>query len=135
MVKINISNPKTGKTYKFETDISKFLGKKIGDKIDGLIINENLKGYELKITGGSDNAGFPMNPSVHGVGRKKILMKEGVGYRPKHWERYHSVKRKKTVHGNTIDDLIVQINCVVVKEGEKKLEELFEQKNSEGDKQ
>lgn len=131
MVKINVADPKTGKTYKFERDIEPFIGKKIGDEINGVLIDDNLNGYVLKITGGSDNAGFPMNPSVHGIGRKQILMKEGVGYRPRHRERYHSIKRKKTVHGNTIDELIVQINCVVVKEGDKKLEDLFNKEENQ----
>ncbi len=135
MVKINVSDPKTGKTYKFEKNIDEFIGKKIGDKISGIMIDERLKDYVLKITGGSDNAGFPMNPSVHGIGRKQILMKEGVGYKPRHKERYHCIKRKKTVHGNVIDDMIVQINCVVVKEGTTKLEDLFrkEENNTNGE--
>ena len=135
MAKINVSDPKTGKTYKFERDISNFIGKRIGDEVNGILVDDRLSGYVLKIRGGSDNAGFPMNPSVHGPGRKQIIMKEGVGYRPRHKERYHTIKRKKTVHGNTVDDLIVQLNLVVIKEGDKKLEEMFkkeENENSEG---
>jgi small subunit ribosomal protein S6e len=138
VIKVNISDPETGKTYKLElNELGFLLGKKIGYEFDGSLLKEELKGYKLKIKGGSDNAGFPMHPGVHGVGRKQLLLSDGPGYRPRHHERYHGIRRKKTVHGNTIDDLIVQVNCVVMEKGEKPLEEIFkkEENKEEGDAQ
>ena len=137
LVKVNISDPETGKTYKVELNsIDPLLGKRIGDEFNGELINPELVGYVLKIKGGSDFAGFPMHPGVHGPGRKQLLLKEGPGYRPRHHERYHGIRRKKTVHGNTIDEDIVQVNCVVIKKGEKNLEEIFKKEESqEGDAQ
>jgi len=137
VIKVNISDPDTGKTYKVElSELGFLLGKRIGYEFDGSLLLEDLRGYKLKIKGGSDNAGFPMHPGVHGVGRKQVLLKEGPGYRPRHKERYHGIRRKKTVHGNVIDDLIVQVNCVIIKKGEKAIEEIFkkeENKQEEGD--
>ncbi len=137
VIKVNISDPETGKTYKVElNELGFFLGKKIGDEFNGELLNGELKGYVLKIKGGSDFAGFPMHPGVHGTGRRQVLLKNGPGYRPTHNERYHGIRRKKTVHGNTIDEDIVQINCVVVKKGEKSLEDIFKKENGgEGDAQ
>ncbi len=132
VIKVNLSDPKTGKTYKVElSELGFFLGKRIGEEFNGELLKEELKGYVFKIKGGSDFAGFPMHPGVHGTGRRQILLRDGPGYRPRHHERYHGILRKKTVHGNTIDNDIVQINCVVVKEGEKPLEEIFKKENNE----
>ena len=54
--KINIAEK--GKTFKVEVDTEALIGKKIGDKIDGKDIKNELEGYELEITGSSDKAGF-----------------------------------------------------------------------------
>ncbi len=127
-VKFVINDPTTGKSYQKEVEQSKIenlFGLKIGDEFDGGIIN--LPGYKLKITGGSDKDGFPMKKGVEGTGRKRLLLSGGVGYRPKE----KGVKRRKTVRGDVIADDIVQINCVVVKEGKQKLEEILGKKEEE----
>ena len=65
--KIVISDPKKGKSLQRELkdDAAKGLvGKKIGDTFKGELID--LPGYEFKITGGSDKAGFPMRWDVIG---------------------------------------------------------------------
>jgi len=85
-----------------------FIGLKIGDYVDGSIIG--LKGVKLKITGGSDNSGFPMRPDIPGGVKKRVLLSEPPGFHPeKKGER-----RRKTVRGNTITPDIVQINTVIV---------------------
>ncbi len=121
-VKFVISDPKTGKTYQKEVEQKKIIGLmslRIGDEFDAGVID--LPGYRLKITGGSDKDGFPMKKGVAGTGRKRLLLSGGVGYNPKE----KGVKRRKTVRGQVLSEDIVQVNCVVVREGKKKLEELL----------
>ena len=121
-VKFVISDPKTGKTYQKEVEQKKIIGLmslRIGDEFDAGVID--LPGYRLKITGGSDKDGFPMKKGVAGTSRKRLLLSGGVGYNPKE----KGIKRRKTVRGQVLSEDIVQVNCVVVKEGKKKLEELL----------
>lgn len=107
-------------TYQIETEETKqFNGLIIGDEFDGDIID--LPGYKLKITGGSDKNGFTMKSDVTGTRRVKSLLTGGVGYNPKQ----RGIKRRKTVRGNTIAEDIVQINTIVVKEGNKSLFDLL----------
>ncbi len=116
---------RSGKTYKVELPKEKevlFIGKRIGDEIDGGEIG--LAGYTLLITGGSDKSGFPMRKGVHGTAKEKLLLSGGVGYNPKR----KGEKRRKTVRGEVVSDEIVQLNLKVVKEGPTKLEELLGKK-------
>ncbi|MFN3910052.1 MAG: 30S ribosomal protein S6e [Candidatus Anstonellaceae archaeon] len=121
-MKIVISDPKSGKSYGMELKKEAenyFLGKKIGNTIDGNLIG--LPGYELKITGGSDYSGFPMRADVDGPQKKKILLSSGPGYKPKE----KGIRKRKTVVGNTISSDIVQINCKIENYGPKSLDELI----------
>lgn len=131
MFKVNISDK--GKTFKVETASEEFIGKKIGDKIEGKIIKEvpELKDYEFEITGASDNAGFPALPHVPGTGRKRVLLKRGKGMRTK---KPKGLRLRKTVHGNTIDETIVQINLKVIKHGTKPLNEIFKKSETSEEK-
>ncbi len=97
-------------------------GKKIGEAIDGSVIG--LDGYVLEIMGGADNDGFPMRKDVEGVTRRQIVLKGGVGYKPK----YRGTRKRKTVRGNTISSDIVQVNLKVTKAGAKPLKEMFVKK-------
>ncbi len=123
--KINIST-KEGKTFKLETDSENLIGKKINELILGEEINENLKGYSLKITGLSDDAGFPAIPTLEYEGLKKVLLNHGRGMKKK---KPNGLRKKKTVAGNTITTKINQINTIIDKQGEKKLEEIFPEQN------
>lgn len=117
-----ISDPKTRRSYQLEIEKSKaisIIGKKIGDEFDASFLG--LEGYTLKITGGSDQDGFPMHPSLEGVGRRKLLLAKPPGFHP----RKKGERRRKTVRGNTIAQDIRQINCKVVKAGPKPLEEIL----------
>ncbi len=110
------------KSTQIEVDTSKgknLIGLSIGDEFDASIIG--LKGYKLKITGGSDKDGFPMKKEIPGRGRVRSLVSRGPGYKPKR----KGERRRKTLRGNTISEDIVQINTVVVERGEKPLEELI----------
>ncbi len=119
--KIVISDPKTKKAYQKEVEQagSGFVGKKIGEQADGGHIG--LAGYKLEITGGSDKDGFPMRRDVEGVGRKRIILASGPGFKP---ER-KGERRRKSIRGNTISADVVQINTKAVSYGQKGLEEIF----------
>lgn len=121
-LKFVISEPDTRKAYQLEVDQSKvvgLIGKKIGDEFDGEIIG--LSGYGLKITGGTDKDGFPMHPRVKGQGRKRVILIGPPGFHPK----LKGQRKRKTVHGNTIAEDIVQVNVKVLKKGAKPLEQLI----------
>lgn len=139
MFKINISE-KSGKTYKLETEANALIGKELHDKVSGSEISPELEGYELEITGASDKAGFPAMENVEGVGLKRVLLTYGKGMkrRPrKEGKKKRSKNRpkglrlRKTVRGRVISQEIVQINMKVLKEGKKKLEEIFGKKKEE----
>ncbi|MFC1774689.1 30S ribosomal protein S6e [Nanoarchaeota archaeon] len=98
-----------------EPQSSIFLGKRIGQKVEGKDIG--LEGYEFEITGGSDNCGFPMRKEIPGTLRKKIFAIKGVGLRRKG----KGIRVRKTVCGNTIHEKTVQINLKILKEGKQKL--------------
>ena len=128
MFKVVVSDPATGKAYQLEVQddaVRNLIGKRIGETFRGEIIG--LNGYELLITGGTDKDGFPMRPDVHAQTRKKVLLSDGPGFRPKE----KGERRRKTVHGNTISERIMQINTKLVKTGPTPLEEIF--KSESGD--
>lgn len=122
MSRIIISDPENGKAYQVEAEDSQFqrlIGKTVGDKIDGGKIG--LQGYELKITGGSDEEGFPMRPDVKGDGRTRSLFSGGVGYRQKE----KGMRRRKTVRGNRVSRMIAQLNTKITEKGSQSIEELL----------
>lgn len=140
--KINLAE-KTGKTFKIETEAEALVGKSLHDKFPGTEISPELGGYEFEITGTSDNAGFTSMKDIEGVGLKKILLQFGKGMkkRPKREgkrkrakNRPKGFKLRKTVRGKTISPAIVQINLKILKEGHKKLSEIFPEQNKIAEK-
>lgn len=116
---------KDGKSYqKIIEEKNSFIGMKIGDNVGGDLIGMN--GYEFLISGGSDDCGFPMRKGILGGGVKKILAKGGVGIRKK---LKKGIFIRKTVAGSVIGDKTAQINLKVLKEGKKKLDEIFVKKD------
>ena len=135
--KINISE-KTGKTYRLELESEELIGKELHDKIKGEDLLADLKGYELEITGASDKAGFTAMENVEGVGLKKVLLSYGKGMKKRPRKegkkkraknRPKGLRLRKTVRGKVISPAISQINLKVLKQGEKKLEEVFPDQN------
>jgi small subunit ribosomal protein S6e len=126
LYKLNISGRTgvgKGKTKVIQLQkIDPLVGKVIGEDINGGLIG--LPGYTLKITGGSDFAGIPMKPHVHGPVKRRLLLSKGPGYHPKR----KGEKRRKVVRGTEITDDMKQINMVVVKMGKTKL---FEEESAE----
>ncbi|MEW6011351.1 30S ribosomal protein S6e [Methanobacterium alkalithermotolerans] len=109
------------KSLQMELDAAnskKLVGLTIGEEFDGSLIG--LKGYKLKITGGSDKNGFPMRKDISGPRRIKSLLAGGIGFNPTR----DGLRRRKTVRGNTVSDDIVQINTIVTQSGEKSLDEI-----------
>lgn len=123
--KFVVSDPQTKKSWQVEVEQEKaslLVGKKIGEEFEADFLG--LKGYRLCITGGTDRDGFPMHPAVHGMGRKRVLLSGRPGFKP----RLKGQRKRKTVRGDTISFEIAQINCKVVRRGEKPLEEILGKK-------
>ncbi|OGJ12558.1 hypothetical protein A3K82_00060 [Candidatus Pacearchaeota archaeon RBG_19FT_COMBO_34_9] len=135
--KINISE-KSGKTYHLESDSEELVGKELHNKIEGKDISADLNGYEFEITGASDSSGFTAMENVEGIGLKKLLLGFGKGmhkrprkegkkkvsnFKPK------GLRMRRTVRGKIISPAIVQINLKILKEGNKKLSEIFPEQN------
>lgn len=83
-----------------------FVGLKIGGLVDATTVG--VKG-KIRITGGSDRAGFPMRGDVSGGVKKRVLLSSRPGYRPTH----KGLRKRKLVRGNTITDETYQINAVL----------------------
>ncbi|MBU0907688.1 MAG: hypothetical protein KKD18_04660 [Nanoarchaeota archaeon] len=133
-LKLNISEK--GKAWKIEIEPETLAGKSIGDIIPGKKIKPELEGYEFQITGGTDFAGFPMDGDTEGIGLKRVLLTKGWGM----WSKPKGLKKKKprarkglrlrkTVRGKTVFEKTVQVNMNVIKEGSKKLTEIFPEQN------
>jgi small subunit ribosomal protein S6e len=128
--KINIADAKTGKCYKTEVkdaQAASFIGLKIGEKVEGGKIG--IDGYEFVVTGGTDYCGFPMRHGILGI-RKKIAIYKGTGFRG----GLKGIKKRKTVCGHKINESIAAINLKVIKEGAKKLSDMFGKKEGEEEK-
>ena len=109
--KLIVSDPETGKATMLELTPDQFRvfnGLKLCSDLDGASLG--LEG-KIRLTGGSDSAGFPMRSDVHGGVKKYVLLSRGVGLR----EKYDGLKKRKMVRGNTITEDIYQINAVFIK--------------------
>jgi|TARA_B100001971_G_C18215184_1_gene553344 small subunit ribosomal protein S6e len=118
-----VINNKDGKSYaKILPDSSTLVGKKIGDSVNGDLIG--LTGYELQISGGSDNSGSPMKKGLNLSGKKKIFAKAGLGINPKNKGNY----MRKTLAGNTVHEKTAQLNLIITQAGKKALNDLLGKK-------
>lgn len=135
--KINIAE-KSGKTFKLESDSEEIIGKKLHESIQGKDLSEDLEGYEFEITGTSDKSGFTSLKDVEGIGLKKELlsyekgMKKNIrkeGKKKLSNKKPKGLRLRKTVRGNEISKEIVQINLKILKDGAKKLAEVFPEQN------
>lgn len=137
--KLNISDK--GRAWKLESTSEIVVGKKIGEHLHGKDISSDLEGYELEITGASDSSGFPHKGDVEGPELKRVLLKKGWGM----WKKPRKLGKKvvstpdglrlrKTVRGKQLSEKTIQINLNVIKQGHKKLEELFPEQNKPKEK-
>ena len=137
MFKFNISE-KSGKTFHLESESEQVIGKNLKDKIEGKVVSPDFEGYEFEINGMSDKAGFTSMENVEGIGLKKVLLSYGKGLK-KRSRREGKKKRsnftpyglrlRRTVRGKIVSPEIVQINLKVLKEGNKKLSDIFPEQN------
>ncbi|MFU8867488.1 30S ribosomal protein S6e [Natronococcus sp.] len=118
-----VGDPDSGSTYQLEAeeqDANRFIGKSIGEEVDGGAVG--LDGYTLEITGGSDEAGRPLSPDVAGPNLEEVLMKgRQVGYQPTR----DGERRRVTVRGREVSDAVAQINASVVESGSSDIDELL----------
>ncbi len=132
--KIVVNDTKTGKSHNILVSghhANSLIGKKINDEVDGIFVS--LPGYKLQITGGTDKNGFPMRKDLSGTIRRRLLLSESLGFKPKD----SGVRKKKSVRGNTINQEVVQINMKVVKHSSRPIEDIIkvEEKKEEGKKE
>lgn len=137
MFKFNISE-KSGKTFKLEAEAEELMGKSLHDKINGTEISPELGGYEFEISGASDIGGLPSLDMVEGIGLKRVLLTFGKGMKKrarKEGKRKRTdykpegLRLRRTIRGKTISASIIQINLKIIKEGHKKLHEIFPEQN------
>ena len=131
--KLNIGTS-SGKTYKLEVEENVLIDKKLHEKIPGNILKPELEGYEFEIAGTSDKSGFTSLKGIPGVGLSTALLsyEKGMRKRPKkEGKKDYSNKTpkglrlRKTVRGEIISPAITQVNLKIIKEGSKKLEDVF----------
>lgn len=127
-MKLVVSDPKTGRSVQVDVPEDKRVllsGKRMGEELSG--DDFGLAGYTLKLTGGSDDSGFPMKANISGSRKLRSLVSGGVGYKP----RFKGERKKKMFRGNTYSADITQVNAVVSKAGAQGLDELFPKKDKE----
>lgn len=137
MFKFNISD-KSGKTYHLESEAEELNGKSLHDKINGNSFSPELSGYEFEIMGASDKSGFPSLEQVEGTTLKRVLLGYGKGMKkrprkegkkPRSNPKPKGLRLRKTIRGRIISPDMIQINLKVLKEGHKKLNEVFPEQN------
>ena len=104
---VNLANPKTKKTYTVKMESPVFMSKKLGETVDLSALNLKGKG---QITGGSTKTGFPMVPFVSGPVNKQVLLSNGMAFKATH----KGEKRRKTVFGDTINEMVEQVNVKIL---------------------
>ena len=125
-----IADPKTGMTYQKVVGgnlANSLVGKKIGEKIDGIFVE--MPGYKLQIMGGSDKDGVPMRSDLPGPRRKMILTAESIGFHP---ER-KGTRKRKNFRGNTVSPDTIQLNMKIIQYGPRAVKEIFPPKAAEGE--
>jgi small subunit ribosomal protein S6e len=99
------------------------VGRKIGESLEGSAFG--LSGYKLKISGGSDSSGFPLDRSIQGTGKVKIM--KLVGALRKEKGQY----RRESVRGGIIAQDTAQVNMSILEYGEKPIDEIMPPKAKE----
>ena len=138
---VNDTDPSSGgKAYAVDisgSNYNHFLGKKIGDSVDGIFVGDSdvsLGGFKLEITGGSDLTGTPMRRDLHGGGRKKVLVSPSTGFKGhkivkkkggRYRYTYDGLRKRRAFRGNVISSDTRQINLKVVESGNKSLADTF----------
>lgn len=121
---VAVSDPKTGETHQIEVadqNANRFVGREIGEVVDGTAVG--LDGYELEITGGSDDAGRPMRGDVSGTELTELLLEGGTGYNPVR----EGERKRVTVRGREVSDATRQINTTITERGDEDVDALLDE--------
>jgi len=117
-----VGDPGTGKSYQFTVEgkeANRFIGKEIGDEIEGKLIG--LDGSTLLLTGGSDVTGRKISKKIKGPATRKILVTDKTEKK----NSLRSGERKRiTVRGREISEQTSQINTVISNKGKLSIEDL-----------
>lgn len=126
-----VADPETGDTYQFDVeggDASRFLGREIGDEVDGGAVG--LDGFTLEITGGSDDAGRPMRKQVAGASLRDVLLHEDTtGYNPSR----DGERRRVSVRGREVSDATAQVNARITDSGDQTVAEALGEADEDED--
>ena len=142
---VNDTNPdNNGRSYNMSVsgnNLSQFLGKKIGDIVDGIFVGDGeqtLAGYKVEISGGSDKTGTPMRSDLSGGNRQSILVTESTGFKghslvhktkggEKKRFRYKpdGMRKRRNFRGNTVTQDTRQINLKVIEAANKSLADIL----------
>ena len=148
---VNDTDPANdGRSYNMTVsgnNLSQFLGKKIGDVVDGIFVGEGeltLAGYKLEVTGGSDKTGTPMRSDLSGGVRQSVLVTQSTGFKghslvhktkggEKKRFRYKpdGMRKRRYFRGNTITQDTRQINLKVIEAANKSLADILGTNSSE----
>jgi small subunit ribosomal protein S6e len=108
--------------------MSELIDKKIGDEVEGNIINDLFDGYVFKIQGGFDKDGFAMKNGILTAGRKRILLEKGdTMFRFRAGYHRTGVRKRKLVRGCIVSPDIKILNIKIVKLGPKPIPGLTEE--------
>jgi small subunit ribosomal protein S6e len=81
-MKFNIAYPRTGaqKMYNIDDEHKwgKLVDRRMGNEFEGEVLGDEFKGYMFKITGGTDNDGFPMKQGILVKGRVRLILEPGM---------------------------------------------------------
>ena len=100
--------------------MNELIDKKIGNEVEGPVINEIFEGYLFKITGGFDKDGFAMKNGILTQGRKRILLTKGCkNFRFRSGYHRTGVRKRKLVRGCIVSPDIKILSLKIVKNGAK----------------
>ena len=108
---VAVADPADGQTYQHEVDgqdANRFLGREIGEEVDGGAVG--LDGYSIELTGGSDETGRPMREDVPGAQIRESLLEGGVGFNPSR----DGERKRITVRGRQVSEETAQVNATIV---------------------
>lgn len=121
-----VMGTKSGKTYQKELSSEEseaLYGRVLGEELNGELFG--YSGVKFKITGGSDDSGFPMRKDLPGTKKKSILIAKSTGFKGKlRGKRFGGLRIRKTVAGNTVYEKTNQLNMKVVS-GDEVLDKAF----------
>eukprot|EP00127_Corallochytrium_limacisporum_P001792 Clim_evm3s83 gene=Clim_evmTU3s83 len=121
-MKFNIAYPANGTQKLIDIDDERrcraVYDKRMGQEMEADFLGEEFKGYILRVSGGNDKQGFCMKQGVLTNQRVRLFMGAGHScYRP----RRKGERRRKSVRGCIVDQLMSVVNLVVVKKGEQEV--------------